>query len=115
MAADWSIKAHDTYPSIQTTLYLTVVGGTVIDLTNAVSVKFIMKADTGGTVVVNAAAVIDVPKTNGQVHYDWISADTAVVGTYRAEWEITWPGPKKQTVPTATYHTIEILADLDNA
>lgn len=112
MAADFSIKAHDVYPSIEATLS---VGGVALDLTNAVSVKFIMKADVGGTVVVNAAAVFNSPRTSGMLHYDWISADTATVGLYKGEWEITWPGPRKQTVPTATYHTIEILADLDGA
>jgi hypothetical protein len=79
------------------------------------SADFILKADTGGTIVVNAAAVIETPKTGGFVHYDWITGDTATLGTYKAEIEIHWPGSKSQTAPTNSYWTVEIVADLDGA
>lgn len=111
MAADFSIKAHDRLPAFQVQLF---IGVTPLDLTNASSIKFIMKAAIGGAIKVNAAAVIVTPLT-GVVRYDWAAADTDTIGDYTAEWEITWPGPKKQSVPTLTYHTISVLADLDAA
>lgn len=111
--ADFSIKAHDLMPSIQVGLS---VGGQPLDLSAATGVRFIMKATGGaGAVTVAAAATIVAPPSAGNVRYDWVAGDTDTPGLYQGEWEITWPGPKKQTAPTTTYHSIEILADLDDA
>lgn len=110
--ADFSIKAHDRLPAIEATL---TSGDSRVDLTTATSVKFIMKLVGSGTVKVNATATIEDPPTLGQVRYDWLSVDTDTPGSYQAEWEITWTGGKKQTVPTISYHTVDVLADLDNA
>lgn len=109
MAADFSIKAHDVLPTIVAAL---TVDGVPVNLAGA-TVRFIMKP-TGGTVKVNAPATL-VNAAGGIVRYDWAPGDTDTPGSYQAEWEITWPGPKKQTVPTTSYHTIDVLADLDNA
>ena len=106
MAADFTIKANDRLPSIQATLSA--------DLTTATSVKFIMKTITGNTIKVNTTATIVTP-ASGIVRYDWAAVDTATPGSYQAEWEVTWTGGKKQTFPTLTYHTVDVLADLDGA
>lgn len=111
MASDFTIKSHDQLPSIQAT-FSTAQGP--VDLSSATSVKFIMKAGVGGTIVVNAPAVIVTP-ASGVVRYDWLTADTATPGDYTAEWQVTWAGGKQQTFPTLTYHTVTILADLDGA
>lgn len=109
--ADFTMKAHDQLPSIQASL---LNGDSPVDLTTAVSVKFIMAASPSGTVKVNSTAVI-VDAPNGIVRYDWITADTNTVGNYQGEWQVTWPGAKQQSFPTTSYHSIAILADLDNA
>jgi hypothetical protein len=106
MAADFTIKANDRLPSIQATLSA--------DLTTATGVNFIMKSIQGNTIKVNAAATIVTP-ASGVVRYDWIAADTATPGSYQAEWQVTWTGGKKQTFPTLTYHSVDVLADLDGA
>jgi hypothetical protein len=106
VAADFTIKSNDRLPSIQATLSA--------DLTTATSVKFIMKTATGNTVRVNAAATI-VSAASGVVRYDWLAVDTAVPGSYLAEWEVLWAGGKKQSFPTLTFHSIDVLADLDGA
>lgn len=111
MASDFTLKAHDRLPSIQATLSS---GGVPVDLTSATSVKFIMKAVQGNTVKVNTAAVIVTP-ASGVVRYDWLATDTDTPGDYVAEWQVLWPSAKAQTFPTLTYHTITVLADLDNA
>lgn len=117
--ADWTIKAFDRLPSIQATLNA--------DLTTALGVDFIMRPAAGGTAKVNTAAVIvssappvfdgtgKLTSGGSVVRYDWLAADTDTPGSYQAEWEVHWPGPKTQTFPTLTYHTIDVLADLDGA
>jgi len=109
--ADFTLKAHDRLPSIQAILSS---GTTPVDLTGATGVKFIMKATQGNAVKVNATATIVTP-ASGVVRYDWLSADTDTAGSYQAEWQVTWTGGKTQTFPTTTYHTVDILADLDGA
>lgn len=109
--ADFTLKANDEEPSIQATL---ARGGTPVDLTAATGVKFVMAAKGGGPPKVNAAAVIVSP-SQGIVRYDWTSADTDTPGSYQAEWQVTWGTGKSQTFPTTSYHSIDVLADLDNA
>lgn len=109
--ADFAIKAHDRLPAIRAQL-LSASDEQPVDLTAAQQVRFIMVTQARA-VIVNAVAVIEAPATLGIVRYDWIAADTATAGSYLGEWEVTWTGGKKQTFPTATYHTIDVLADLD--
>jgi hypothetical protein len=109
--ADFTIKAHDRLPSIQAAL---ATAGAAVDLSTATSVSFIMAPLAGGTPTVNAPAVI-VNAAGGVVRYDWALADTSTPGSYQAEWEVTWSTGKQQSFPTLTYHTVNVLADLDNA
>jgi acyl-coenzyme A thioesterase PaaI-like protein len=110
--ADFSIKAHDLLPVVQATL--THADGSPLDLTLSTNVRFIMRSQTG-TVKVAADAEVVIPGSSGVVRYDWEVGDTDTPGAYQAEWEITWQSGKKQTVPTLSYHSIDVLADLDNA
>lgn len=109
--ADFTIKSFDRLPSIRATL---AAAGSAVDLTTATGVDFIMRAASGGTVKVNAAAVV-VDAATGVVRYDWTALDTDSPGSYQAEWEVHWADGKTQTFPTLTYHTIDVLADLDGA
>lgn len=109
-AADFTVKANDTEPSIQATL---TSGGSPIGLTGS-TVKFILADKTSGAVKVNAAAVV-VDAAAGIVRYDWdgVAGDTDTPASYQAEWEITDSDGGVRTVPTTTYITVDVLADLD--
>lgn len=111
--SDFVLKANDRLPAIKATLN---VQGTPVPLDTATKVDFIMrsKGANQSEPKVNAAAVI-VDPTGGIVRYDWAVGDTSTPGSYEAEWEVTWSDGKTQTFPTKTYHTIDILADLDSA
>jgi hypothetical protein len=110
--ADFSLKAHDRLPPIKAVL--SGGGADPLDLTDATTVTFIMRNKTGGAPKVNAPAVVE-DALGGTVRYDWAAGDTDTAGSYQAEWQITWNDGKKQTAPTLSYHTVDVLADLDDA
>lgn len=107
---DFTIKRHDTRPSLSATLKR---DGVAIDLTTATSVKIILKPQGGGSNVIGTCVVVT--PASGIIRYDWIAADTAVAGTYDCEFEINWGAGNKETVPNTAEKTVDIRADLDNA
>jgi hypothetical protein len=108
--ADFTIKSGDRLPSIQA--LLSDADGP-INLSTATRVDFIMRPVAGGVPKVNAQATI-VSAAGGIVRYEWAAVDTNTPGKYEGEWEVTWNDTKRQTFPTATYHDIEVRADLDD-
>lgn len=108
----YTLKRNDTYPPLVATL---IDANGVINLTSAASVKFIMKGIATNTLVQNPCTIIDA--VNGKVQYNWGASDAAVPDTYNMEFQITWGGGGKQTVPNAAAQNPQVLvdADLDNA
>lgn len=114
--ADRTFKANDTWPPLAAVL--SDANGP-IDLTNATQVKLLMR--TGSTLVsglcqldTNPITGARLDRTLGQVFYVWVRGDTAIVGDYQVEFEITWAGttPTTETVPNDSYDSISIIADL---
>lgn len=101
------IKRDDTQPDIEATLQYD--DGSAIDLSGA-TVKFIM-ASQSGTVKVNTTATV-VDAVAGKVKYQWQTGDTDTAGTYYAEFEVTFPGGKKLTVPNQNHLVVVVVDDL---
>ena len=109
--ADFTIKAHDRLPSIQADLFDSL--GSPAPLISATSVRFVMRLASGGAAPkVNAPAVI-VDAVKGTVRYDWVAADTDTPGTYQGEWAVLYTGGLPRTYPPDTYHSVDIVNDLD--
>lgn len=107
--AAFTIKQHDTRPNLQVPL---LDNDAAIDLSTATAVKFLMAPHAGGALVVSRACVI-VSAVAGVVRQIWQAADTATVGLYDAEFEITWSDGGIETVPSGRYYySIEVVADL---
>lgn len=102
------IKQHDTSPAILATL--SDATGAAIDLTDA-TIRFHMRPIGKTTVVVDAAASI-VTAATGDIRYDWIGADTATIGSFQAEFEVTFPDSSIETFPNDSYVRIEIINDI---
>ena len=113
MDADFTIKQNATRPVY--TQILTRIDGTIVDLTTATSVKFVMRAETGATAAVNAAAAINAPATNGSVSYTFLATDTAIAGTYQVEFVVTYTGGAVEVLPGDGYYSVVIQPDLSTA
>lgn len=101
------MKQNDTQPRMLATLQ---DGDEVaINLTGA-SVRFHMRT-LAGTLKTDAAATI-VTAASGIVRYDWAAADTDTVGTYQAEFEVTYPDATVETFPNSGYIRVEITDDI---
>ena len=106
--ADATIKQNDTWPPLVATL--TKGDNTPIDLTTAGTVYINIKPPSGpvtqGTCTITDAA-------QGVVSYTFGTADTAMVGTHRVEWDIDFGSGKRQTAPNDGYREIQIVESLD--
>ncbi len=107
MAADFTIKAHDTYPPLSFTI--SDLGG-ALDVSGASLISFIAKGPSYlliGTCVMTDAA-------NGEGYYQWQPGDTAEPGEYLFEFQML-SASGVETFPNDGYKTLSIVADLDNA
>ena len=102
------IKQNDTSPSILATLQ--DAEGSAVDLTGA-GVRFHMRSMTLNQTVVDAAAVI-VTDLSGEVRYNWDAADTASVGSYQAEFEVTYADGSIETFPNDSFIRVDITDDI---
>ncbi len=63
------------------------------------------------TAKVDAPAVIE-DADNGIVYYSWDAADTDTIGSYEAEFEVTFTGGEIETFPNNRYIEVEITDDI---
>lgn len=102
--ADFEIGQNDTLPIIEGTLLADGIPLPGLDLPGVV-VKFHLKK--GNTIVVNAPAII-IDALAGIVRYVWQVGDTAVIGNYKAEWEITFSPGQILTIPRKPAEKISV-------
>jgi len=102
------IKRNDTSPAMLATLQ--DANGDAVDIT-AASVRFHLRPINSQTVTVDEAATI-VTAPDGLVRYDWQAADTATIGSYQAEFEVTYADTTVETFPNDGYIRVEIISDI---
>ena len=112
MANIVTIKQHDLEPAPRASLVSGPAGQTVpVNLTGATAVTSVIRPIGGGTTVRRSCTIVDA--ANGVVSFQWTTPDTAVVGSFYHEWEITWPTARPQTIPNSGYNLIVVEDDLD--
>ncbi|MFZ9725626.1 MAG: hypothetical protein ACO3EH_00335 [Ilumatobacteraceae bacterium] len=121
MADVFTIKRHDTQPSLAATLS---ADGVPIAIPAGATVSFVMRAAGCAdecSCEPNTPAPISSPKVNkpgvvvdgalGQVRYDWAAVDTDTAGQFNGEFRITLAGAIT-TYPSVGYISIVIEPDL---
>lgn len=103
MTPERTYKTGDTKVRFGATL-----SADVLDMTGA-TVRFIMK-HKAGTKTIEGAAVND---EGSHVYFLFTGTDLDTKGTYKAEWEVTFPSGAIQTFPDDDYHEIKVIDDLD--
>jgi hypothetical protein len=102
------IKQNDTSPALLATLQ--DADGNAVNVTGG-SIRFHMRQIGSTAIVVDAAAVIVTP-LQGTVRYDWLAADTAEIGSYQAEFEVTYADASIETFPNDGYIRVKIIDDV---
>ena len=102
------IKQNDTSPALQATLK--DGSGVVIDLSGT-SVRFHMRKVGDNNVKVDDAAVIS-DADGGVVYYSWSSSDTDTIGSFEAEFEVTYSGGEIESFPNNQFINVEITDDI---
>jgi hypothetical protein len=96
-----TLTAGDLYPVVRATLTDDV--GAALDLTGATSATFLLRRVGAAAPVVNAAATIVSPATDGVVEYAWAFGDTDIPGDYDAAFRVDY------TIGGVTYPTVDRL------
>lgn len=102
------IKQNDTSPSLEATL--SDANLVPVKLT-AATVMLHMKAIGGDVVLDEQMAITD--DEGGVVQYDWQVGDTATVGTYYVEFEVTYSDGSVETFPNTGSLPLVITRELN--
>ena len=102
------IKQNDTVPSLRAALQNG--SGDAVDITGA-TCQFHMRVLGQTTVTVDASAQI-IDEETGIVQYNWVADDTDTIGSYQAEFEVTYPDGTVETFPNNGYIRVEITDDI---
>jgi hypothetical protein len=102
------IKQNDTSPNLDATLK--DASDNAIDLAGA-SLRFHMRKIGATSAKVDAAATI-IDEDTGQVRYTWSAGDTDTIGSFEAEFEVTYGDGSVETFPNNKFFSIEITDDI---
>lgn len=105
MAATFNLKQHDTSPALIYRLK------PAVSLSGA-SIVFNMRRRGGSAVISRAAASIEGNPSAGTVRYNWEPSDTASVGLFEAEFEVTYTDGTVETFPNSGFITVQIAGDI---
>ena len=110
----FTIKRGDTAPAFEKSLK--TGGGEPVNLDGFTEIDFHMRDDDYNTVIDDdtSGAVSVVIATSGDVLYQWQSGDTETLGSYKAEFVVTFGDGTKQSFPRRGMYDIEVTEDIDD-
>ena len=104
----FSIKQNDTAPSLRATLL--DGDGNPVNLSGS-TVRFHMRLLGQTAIVVNQSATL-IDAANGIAQYNWVAADTDTIGSYQAEFQVTYSDGAIETFPNDSYIRVDIIDDI---
>tara|TARA_R110001632_G_scaffold48563_1_gene122372 strand:+ start:1089 stop:1412 length:324 start_codon:yes stop_codon:yes gene_type:complete len=104
----FQIKENDTTPSLRAALLNG--SGDPVDLINT-TIKFHMRPIGSSAASIDATASI-ISQSLGIVQYNWVSGDTSDIGSYQAEFEVTYSDGNVETFPNSRYINVEIIDNI---
>lgn len=104
----FQIKENDTTPSLRAALLNG--SGNAVDLLGS-TVRFHMRPMGSPTVTIDRSASV-ISEAEGIVQYNWIAGDTAGIGFYQAEFQVTYADGNIETFPNNNYIGVEIVDDI---
>tara|TARA_B110000858_G_scaffold11968_1_gene12237 strand:- start:437 stop:760 length:324 start_codon:yes stop_codon:yes gene_type:complete len=104
----FQIKENDTTPSLRAALKNG--SGDPVDLIGT-TVKFHMRPIGSSTASIDATASV-ISEPNGIVQYNWVAGDTSDIGSYQAEFEVTYSDGNVETFPNSRYINVEIIDNI---
>lgn len=115
--ADVWVKQGDTSPIVRAVLR--DGAGDPVDLAGT-TIRFLMREMRSHETIVDEAASLDQVSdgsdgTLGHVSYEWADGDTAEVGGYDGEFEVTFSSGEVETFPNSGYLAIAIVDDLEGS
>ena len=102
------LKQNDTKPDLQITV--NDDQDAAIDVSNT-TIAFHMNDSTGTSKVDSAGTIVTA--ASGIIKYIWATGDLDTIGTYNAEFQITFSDSSILTVPSKGYLTIVVGAELN--
>ena len=106
-----AIKQNDLLPILEAILQ--DVNENPVDLGSALGIVVHLREEDGAALKIeDGVVVIDSNPATGKITYAWVSTDTDTNGLFLGEFEVTWPGDKKQTFPSRGYISVEVINDL---
>lgn len=102
------LKQNDTKPDLQVTV--NDDNGVAVDVTSA-TIAFHMNTSAGVVKVESAGTIVTA--ASGIIKYVWAVGDLDTVGTYNAEFQITFSDSSILTTPSKGYLTIVVGAELN--
>jgi hypothetical protein len=110
--ADFTVKQGATADTLQAIL----LGPNRLpeDISEATSLRFVMRPIAGGALLVDQTAVkIDdgTEPLRGRADYEWGPTDLDIAGIFKAEFEALWPNDKISKYPSLGWLVIQIDED----
>lgn len=109
MAADWTVKQGDTFPTL--TDVLTYSDDSPANLTNA-TVTFVMRSLAASAPLALTGTVTVYNATAGGVSFTPSAQDTSTPGMYMANWVVDWNDGTQMTFPTIGYLWVSVEENL---
>lgn len=103
---DFYIKVGNTAPDLQ--VELLDDDGDPINISGYSSIKFSMRNQKSGTVIVDDAAATEISTNPGIIKYEWEAVDTATAGVYEGEFKVVLISGQIITFPNNGYILILI-------